>query len=758
MEILLDWYARCKRRRTADPTADPPSTSTTPGLASVESLLVPASQTLAPPTASEKRRGPDHDPQERQGFLKMKAQLGRSAAIHRFSKEHAIGERVLYSWSKAEENDTLPPPGRPMIHHIRPHSMLLIGSGMQRLPGAGRPAAYPPSATPRVAERLNAETAALGTGRPGVLQVKSAFAEESHNRSWDGKQFKYSTTWARNWLEKNHHLLHSGVPQQNKPALSVAQTRASLVKFLAQVYKWRLEYALGHGPIGLELSFTASRILSLDEVGLFLEPNKKSAFTVLLCTTAAGHIHIPLVIFDGVLQPDDPLVQVDGVWFLTVYNDTHWNNSFAYRAYLEVLLQGLKPCLCGRPCSPYCLIYDRFAGHESEEISQILAQLRVTPVVVEDTTRGAPNDFCFNNLIRTRFDHSVLQVIQDRAKTSAEEKRQGKPGLPALTPEETRQLALYHLRHVMFDEHGNVHNSLRHSIQHFYKHTSISLALDGSDASEGRIQLQDGSRVAPPLPDLSAYSPAGLELPHSSQLLRPSAEDLKLQAKREVRKAIMNGEVAREEALQDITQRHRGTAYNVALVANVLKTTSLPCPSSERAPEPALEPEPQSAVEHPVKGAPKHKNRAQPDISGPSPTKKSRLTSPPVDTGERTDAHPERLSSSQLCSVKAGDICYVCFAETAGDDLACDPGRKKVGCAMTVHEACYTGVWQGGTPYKRCPCRFCLVCLSSPGRGQEVVTCTECKAELHLECAKQLDYFCPLCKHAFWPKLDTPGF
>jgi len=62
-------------------------------------------------------------------------------------------------------------------------------------------------------------------------------------------------------------------------------------------------------------------------------------------------------------------------------------------------------------------------------------------------------NFFFSNLIHTKFDRNVLQAFHDRAKSSVEEIRQGRPGLLALTPaEESRQLALYHLRHVMLDE------------------------------------------------------------------------------------------------------------------------------------------------------------------------------------------------------------------------------------------------------------------------------------------------------------------
>ena len=89
----------------------------------------------------------------------------------------------------------------------------------------------------------------------------------------------------------------------------------------------------------------------------------------------------------------------------------------------------------------------------------------------------------------------------------------GEAALSALSKEELRQLALYHLRHVIYDEHGLVQQKLRHSIQRFWKHTGVSLALDGSDVQDFGTKLQDGSSFDPPLPDLSAYTLNAESLP-----------------------------------------------------------------------------------------------------------------------------------------------------------------------------------------------------------------------------------------------------
>ena len=215
--------------------------------------------------------------------------------------------------------------------------------------------------------------------------------------------------------------------------------------YLTKIYQWRLQFLLAHGgaaALHLDLAITASRILSVDEISLFLSPDSKDAFTVLLCTNAAGHIYLILVIFNGTTQLEDPLVYVEGVPFLVIFNDTHWNNTFAYRAFLQVLVQFLPSCCDSKKCSSHLLISDRFSGHDSPETAALLEEHRICPIVVEDTTRGAPNDFCFNHLIRTTFDNTQLQIHQDRAKANAFRELDGLPPHPNLTLDQKRQLAV----------------------------------------------------------------------------------------------------------------------------------------------------------------------------------------------------------------------------------------------------------------------------------------------------------------------------
>jgi hypothetical protein len=172
-------------------------------------------------------------------------------------------------------------------------------------------------------------------------------------------------------------------------------TAESLTDYLTKIYQRRLQFILAHGgavALHPDLAITASRILSVDEISLFLSPDSKDAFTVL-------SLHAAIL----------------------------------------------------RNVQVHLLTSDRFGGHDSPETAALLEEHHICPIVVEDTTRGAPNDFCFNHLIRTTFDNTQLQIHQDRAKANALRERDGLPPHPNLTLDQKRQLALYVLRHVAFD-------------------------------------------------------------------------------------------------------------------------------------------------------------------------------------------------------------------------------------------------------------------------------------------------------------------
>ena len=170
-----------------------------------------------------------------------------------------------------------------------------------RRPGAGRPAAFSPETTRVARDHLN-DLAVHGV-HIGPRQVKAEFARQPRTAAWQqtGAVFKFSTSWARAWLNANKHLLLQPVSLAKKD-IGQARTTASLTDYLTKIYQWRLKFLLAHGgaaALHLDLAVTACRILSADEISLFLSPDTKDAFTVLLCTNAAGHVYLILVIFDG---------------------------------------------------------------------------------------------------------------------------------------------------------------------------------------------------------------------------------------------------------------------------------------------------------------------------------------------------------------------------------------------------------------------------------------------------------------------------
>jgi hypothetical protein len=676
---------------------------------------------MEPPTKRprhQQHQHHDYDIKLQIEFLELNRKVGTRDAVRFYSSTRGVPDRTLYGWAERGFEGLRPPV-----------------AGMQRMPGAGRPPAYLPERSRLVVEQLNRFAAAVQS-HIGPQQVKAAFAEHARSHSWDGKRFMYSTSWARGWLDDHAKELHQGGVLTSKAvAVSTPQTRASLSAFLSTIYEWRLQFALRHGgqtAVGLDLVLTASRMLHLDEVGLYLD--ERTMFTVLLCTSASGHVHLIMVIFDGVRQPKDPLVEVDPVLFVVIYNDTHWNNSVAYRVYLDLLMQSLIPCRCGSPdCLCFLLVRDRFPGHEGPEIQHIFEENRVKDVVVEDTTRGAPNDFCFNKLIRAGFDARKLQVVQERAVVSAARKRRGEAALPDLSLEEMRQLALFHLRHVVYDEHRVVRLSLRHSIQHFWKHTGLSLALDSSDVHEFGTKLPDGSGFDPPLPDLSSYVPTAESLPLTAAE-RPESGLLAVQAKRAVRSAVLSGKMTAEEALTTTTRRCREPAFDASAVAAVLQHTSLPLPGL-----------PLPAVTQELERMPQPSERTTP----PAQDIIAAATTEQKDDGMRDDVHEQRVPDAVCARIRAGDVCYICLNETSRQDMACD--RPVRGCRLTFHKSCYSERWSESSCNK-CPCHDCLICLQTQWRRKCVGECEKCGADMHFECAKNRNFYCALCFSPVWAR------
>ena len=128
------------------------------------------------------------------------------------------------------------------------------------------------------------------------------------------QKITFSISWAPKWLK-----YHTGVEGHEKgrrfelgkdavianPVPSTGLCVASAVRVGTRALH------------GIRTTLTPSRVLSLDEIGLFLEPNSKGAFTVLLCTSASGHIHLALAkravrvaVISGAMDMKDALFEI----------------------------------------------------------------------------------------------------------------------------------------------------------------------------------------------------------------------------------------------------------------------------------------------------------------------------------------------------------------------------------------------------------------------------------------------------------------
>ena len=73
-------------------------------------------------------------------------------------------------------------------------------------------------------------------------------------------------------------------------------------------------------------------------------------------------------------------------------------------------------------------------------------------------------------------------------------------------------------------------------------------------------------------------------------------------------------------------------------------------------------------------------------------------------------------------------------------------------CRLSYHDLCYKQHWNEIKAYKKCICRHCAVC-GLVLRKEVVGDCSICNANMHLECARKLDFYCIGClsHHAVWP-------
>ena len=120
------------------------------------------------------------------------------------------------------------------------------------------------------------------------------------------------------------------------------------------------------------------------------------------------------------------------------------------------------------------------------------------------------------------------------------------------------------------------------------------------------------------------------------------------------------------------------------------------------------------------------------------------------DNGKRPNTMEDRWDNQLSTAVLSGDKCVYCLLPTGDDDKLCDNGREGNQCRLSFHELCYKQHWDEIKAYKKCICRHCAVCgLVLPKKM--VGDCSICNANMHLECARKLDFYCIGCHHAVWP-------
>lgn len=125
------------------------------------------------------------------------------------------------------------------------------------------------------------------------------------------------------------------------------------------------------------------------------------------------------------------------------------------------------------------------------------------------------------------------------------------------------------------------------------------------------------------------------------------------------------------------------------------------------------------------------------------------------DDGRRQDTHLQRRSDAVSAEMCNGSLCYICLSETCQHDFVCDVRS----CSLSFHQACFKTMWScdASGPLEQCPCTWCPVCKTKPKEntkkyGKPVGRCERCSTNVHLECARANDFYCPVCFVAIWPK------
>jgi hypothetical protein len=385
-----------------------------------------------------------HTVEEMQEFRDLLDRLGLTEAIKQM--EHRVKPFTLYAWAADHRKLKPLPRGHTKSNTIR-----------QRRAGGGKPGFFSPvekqDIMVKVKDRFEASkrpvTLAFVRGKSvAAAAAKGQFASTSHPGGPP-----QSSSWVQKLFRSNNFANELAGSKGSKPVSASERDAmsASVAAAVGEVHKFRRDFVTNHGnDFSREFADTAHRVISFDEVGHVYDTQEKEGFTVNYCTGGNGDVYVVLVIFANKSQPEHSVITVEGVTFFVVYNSTHWNNAIVQHEFTRVLFSQLPQCPCTDPaCYSHIVLFDRFAGHFTDDIKQQYETRRIKWVVVEHTPLGNPNDTIFNKEIKKVFGEMMSSYYGQREAQSAMLEKADKEALPPYTPEDVRQLALYALRYAL---------------------------------------------------------------------------------------------------------------------------------------------------------------------------------------------------------------------------------------------------------------------------------------------------------------------
>ena len=108
--------------------------------------------------------------------------------------------------------------------------------------------------------------------------------------------------------------------------------------------------------------------------------------TVTLATAGDGEVYWPMILFTGVLQLENPVLEIeiviDGipvrVHVVVGYTETHYTNGQFYAEYLKCVIAPNMPpadCCDDIKCVNRLIIHDEFKGHYTDDVEKVVEQI-----------------------------------------------------------------------------------------------------------------------------------------------------------------------------------------------------------------------------------------------------------------------------------------------------------------------------------------------------------------------------------------------